>query len=192
MEPRRCRAHGGPGTRAARYSRRGSPTEVSDVPSPLPRYRACLWYGAAYTGVFVLVAVGRLLLMEDTGSVSLMDAAAVIPGLFFAYAAGCVFALPLVWTLRRFRMNPRVPIALWLLPFPFRLSAACSEACSARPASCYWEGRPSWPRSAWPLSSRRSGRDSARERRAAEPASGSERPICTEHQMELRGTVWNG
>ena len=87
-------------------------------PSPLPRYRACLWYGAAYTSVFVLVAVGRLLLMEDTGPLSLMDAAAVIPGLFFAYAAGCVFALPLVWTLRRFRMNPRVPIALWFVAVP--------------------------------------------------------------------------
>ena len=87
-------------------------------PSQLPRYRACLWYGAAYTSVFVVVALGRLLLMEDM-SVSLMDAAALIPGLFFAYAAGCVFALPLVWALRRFRMNPRVPIALWFVAVPF-------------------------------------------------------------------------
>ena len=86
-------------------------------PSPLPRYRACLWYGAAYTSVFVLVALGRLILME-TASVSPMDAAALIPGLFFAYAAGCVFALPLVWTLRRFRMTPRVPIALWFVAVP--------------------------------------------------------------------------
>ena len=86
-------------------------------PSPLPRYRACLWYGAAYTSVFVLVALGRLILME-TASVSPMDAAALIPGLFFAYAAGCVFALPLVWTLRRFRMSPRVPIALWFVAVP--------------------------------------------------------------------------
>ena len=87
-------------------------------PPQLPPYRACLWYGAAYTSVFVLVAVGRLLLMEDI-SVSRMDAAALIPGLFFAYAAGCVFALPLVWTLRRFRMNSRVPIALWFVAVPF-------------------------------------------------------------------------
>ena len=87
-------------------------------PPQLPPYRASLWYGAAYTSVFVLVAVGRLLLMEDI-SVSRMDAAALIPGLLFAYAAGCVFALPLIWTLRRFRMNARVPIALWFVAVPF-------------------------------------------------------------------------
>ena len=86
-------------------------------PPQLPPYRACFWYGAAYTSVFVVVALGRLLLMEDT-SVSLMDAAALISGLFFVYAAGCVFALPLVWTLRRFRMNRRIPIALWFVAVP--------------------------------------------------------------------------
>ena len=64
-------------------------------PPQLPPYRASLWYGAAYTSVFVLVALGRLLLMEDI-SVSRMDVAALIPGVFFAYAAGCIFALPLI------------------------------------------------------------------------------------------------
>ncbi len=42
----------------------------------------------------------------------------MIPGLLFAYAAGCIFALPLIWTLRRFRMNPRVPIVLWIVAVP--------------------------------------------------------------------------
>lgn len=84
----------------------------------LPAYRTSLWYGAAYASVFVVVALGRLLLFEDAGPLSLGDAAAVVPGLFFAYAAGCLFALPLIWTLRRFRMSPRIPILLWAAAVP--------------------------------------------------------------------------
>lgn len=83
-----------------------------------PAYRASLWYGAAYASVFVVVAFGRLLLMENAGPRSLADAAAVIPGLLSAYAAGCVFALPLIWTLRRFRMSPRIPMLLWSAAVP--------------------------------------------------------------------------
>ena len=86
---------------------------------PQPRsYRACFTYGAAYTGVFVVVAVGRLLLMEDVGPLSAGDAAALAGGLVFAYAAGCIFALPLIWTLRRFRMSPRIPILFWSAAVP--------------------------------------------------------------------------
>lgn len=47
-----------------------------------------------------------------------MDLAALIPGLVVAYAAGCVFALPLTWTLRRFRMSPRIPILFWSAAVP--------------------------------------------------------------------------
>ena len=83
-----------------------------------PAYRSSLWYGAAYASVFVVVALGRLLLMEDAGPLSFADAAAAIPGLFFAYAAGCLFAVPLIWTLRRFRMSPRIPILLWSAAAP--------------------------------------------------------------------------
>ena len=87
--------------------------------SPQPRrYRACLGYGAAYTGVFIVVAVGRLLLMEDVGPLSIGDAAALILGLVFAFAAGCIFALPLIWTLRRFSMSPRIPILFWYAAVP--------------------------------------------------------------------------
>lgn len=87
--------------------------------SPRPRsYRACFAYGAAYTGVFVAVALGRLLLMEDVGPRSAGDAAALAGGLLFTYAAGCVFALPLIWTLRRFRMSPRIPILFWSAAVP--------------------------------------------------------------------------
>ena len=89
------------------------------MPASQPRrYRACLGYGAAYTGVFIVVALGRLLLMEDVGPLSLGDANALILGLLFAFAAGCVFALPLIWTLRRFRMSPRIPILLWSAAVP--------------------------------------------------------------------------
>lgn len=83
-----------------------------------PAYRACLRYGAAYTGVFVVVALGRLLLMEDVGPLSAGDAVALAGGLLFAYAAGCVFALPLIWTLRRFRMSPRIPVLFWAAAVP--------------------------------------------------------------------------
>ena len=87
--------------------------------SPQPRsYRACLAYGAAYAGVFAAVALGRLLLMEDVGPLSIGDAAGLVGGLVFAYAAGCVFALPLIWTLRRFRMSPRIPILFWAAAVP--------------------------------------------------------------------------
>ena len=87
--------------------------------SPGPRrYRACLGYGAAYAGVFAVVALGRLLVMEDAGSPSLGDTAALIVGLLFAFTAGCVFALPLIWTLRRFRMSPRIPILFWSAAVP--------------------------------------------------------------------------
>ena len=83
-----------------------------------PAYRACLRYGAAYTGVFIVIALGRLLLMEDMGPPSAGDAVALAGGLLVAYAAGCVFALPLIWTLRRFRMSPRIPILFWSAAVP--------------------------------------------------------------------------
>jgi len=96
----------------------GLPAEAP-MTSPQPRsYRACLAYGAAYTGVFVAVAVGRLLLMEDVGALPVVNLATVIPGLVLAYAAGCLFALPLIWTLRRFRMSPRIPILFWSAAVP--------------------------------------------------------------------------
>lgn len=82
------------------------------------RYRACLGYGAAYAGVFVVVALGRLLFTENIGPLSAADAAAFAMGLLFAYAAGCIFALPLIWTLRRFRVDPRIPIVLWWTAVP--------------------------------------------------------------------------
>lgn len=89
------------------------------MPVPQPRsYRACLGYGAAYTGVFVVVALSRLVLMEDVGPLSVGDAVALVGGLLVAYAAGCVFALPLIWTLRRFRMGPRIPILFWSAAVP--------------------------------------------------------------------------
>lgn len=86
--------------------------------APPRRYRACLAYGAAYTVVFAVVALGRLLVMENVGPLSVGDAAALGGGLLFAYAAGCVFALPLIWTLRRFRMDPRIPILFWAAAVP--------------------------------------------------------------------------
>lgn len=99
--------------------RSGFLAKVLMAPPRKPRrYRACLAYGAAYTGVFVVVGLGRLLLMDDAGAFALVDLAAVIPGLVFAYAAGCVFALPLIWTLRRFRMSPRIPILFWSAAVP--------------------------------------------------------------------------
>ena len=88
------------------------------APPPPRSYRACLAYGAAYTAVFLVVALGRLLLMENVGPISVGDAAALGGGLLFAYAAGCVFALPLIWTLRRFRMSPRIPILFWAAAAP--------------------------------------------------------------------------
>ena len=96
-----------------------SPATESGMPDPPPRsYRACFAYGAAYTGVFAVVALGRLLVMEDGRPLSVGDAAALGGGLVFAYAAGCVFALPLIWTLRRFRMSPRIPILFWAAAVP--------------------------------------------------------------------------
>ena len=87
--------------------------------SPPPRsYRACFAYGAAYTGVFVAVALGRLLLLDDVGPPSAGDAVALGGGLLSAYAAGCVFAVPLIWTLRRFRMSPGIPILFWAAAVP--------------------------------------------------------------------------
>ncbi len=86
--------------------------------APPRSYRACLAYGAAYTVVFAVVALGRLLVMENVGPTPVGDAAALGGGLLFAYAAGCVFALPLIWTLRRFRMSPRIPIVLWSAAVP--------------------------------------------------------------------------
>ena len=87
-------------------------------PARPPPYRACFRYGAAYLGVFLVVAGGRLLLMEGAGLPPLEDAVALIPGLLVILAAGCVFALPLIWTLRRFRMSARVPILLWWAALP--------------------------------------------------------------------------
>ncbi len=86
--------------------------------APSRSYRACFAYGAAYTAVFVVIALGRLLVMEGVGPLSAGDAAALGGGLLFAYAAGCVFALPLIWTLRRFRMSPRIPILFWSAAVP--------------------------------------------------------------------------
>ena len=93
------------------------PAETPMAPPPRS-YRACLAYGAAYAAVFLVVALGRLLLMENAGPISVGDAAALGGGLLFAYAAGCVFALPLIWTLRRFRMSPRIPILFWAAAAP--------------------------------------------------------------------------
>ena len=83
-----------------------------------PPYRACFLYGAGYTAVFVLVAAVRLAVMEPAGSFSVGAAFGLISGLVFAYGAGCLFAVPLVWTLRRFRMSARVPILLWSAAVP--------------------------------------------------------------------------
>ena len=88
------------------------------APPQTRSYRACFVYGAAYTGAFVVIALGRLLLMEDVGPLSAGDAVGLAGGLAFAYAAGCVFALPLIWTLRRFRMDPRIPILFWAAAVP--------------------------------------------------------------------------
>lgn len=81
-------------------------------------YRASLRYGAAYTTVFLVVATVRLLWMGDMQPVSLPQAAALVSGLVLVYGAGCLFALPLIWTLRRFRMSPRIPLALWMAAVP--------------------------------------------------------------------------
>jgi len=86
--------------------------------SERPQYRASLRYGAAYTVVFLVVATVRFVWMEDAGPLSLPHAAALVSGLFLAYGAGCLFALPLIWTLRRFRMSPRIPVLLWTAAVP--------------------------------------------------------------------------
>ena len=89
------------------------------TPSPeRPPYRASLRYGAAYSAVFLVVATVRLLWMEDAQPVSLPHPAALVSGLVLAYGAGCLFALPLIWTLRRFRMSPRIPVLLWMAAVP--------------------------------------------------------------------------
>ena len=83
-----------------------------------PAYRASLRYGAAYAAVFVAVAAARLLWMEGAEPVALPHRTAPVSGLVFVYVAGCLFALPLIWTLRRFRMDPRIPVVLWMAAVP--------------------------------------------------------------------------
>lgn len=85
---------------------------------PAPGYRACFLYGAAYTAVFLLVATVRLLAMERAAPFSVAAAFGLSSGVVFAYGAGCLFAVPLVWTLRRFRMSPRIPVFLWAAALP--------------------------------------------------------------------------
>ncbi|MDE3262687.1 MAG: hypothetical protein OYL41_11980 [Acidobacteriota bacterium] len=60
----------------------------------------------------------RLLWMEDAQPVSLPHPVGLASGLVLAYGAGCLFALPLIWTLRRFRMSPRIPVLLWMAAVP--------------------------------------------------------------------------
>ena len=87
------------------------------MPGPaIPRYRAAFAYAAGYTAVFLVVAVLRL---SAEGPFPPPHLAALIPGLALVYGAGGVFALPLIWTLRRFRRSRKVPILLWWAAVPF-------------------------------------------------------------------------
>ena len=100
-------------------TRYGGRSAEPRMPAPeRPPYRASLGYGAAYTAVFLVVAAVRLLWMGGAGPVPLAPAAALVSGLALVYGAGCLFALPLIWTLRRFRMSPRIPLALWMAAVP--------------------------------------------------------------------------
>ena len=90
---------------------------------PTPRYRTALILGAGYAVVFVVFAVGRLLLLEGTR----MDFPAIgvlLMNLALVWAAGSISFLPLIWTLRRFRRSRWIPIVACTVAFPLSLIGA--------------------------------------------------------------------
>ena len=88
-----------------------------------PRYRTALILGAGYVVVFVVFAVVRLLLAEGV-RMDLPGIGMLLRDLALVWAAGTVSFLPLIWTLRRFRRSRWIPIAAYIVAFPFSLMGA--------------------------------------------------------------------
>ncbi len=91
--------------------------------TPTPRYRTALILGAGYIVVFVVVAIGRLLLLEGT-RMDLPATGVLLMNLALVWAAGSISFLPLIWTLRRFRRSRWIPIAACTVAFPLSLMGA--------------------------------------------------------------------
>ncbi|MCY3802102.1 MAG: hypothetical protein OXG46_11045 [Chloroflexi bacterium] len=85
-----------------------------------PRYRTALILGAGYVVVFVIFAVGRLLLAEGV-RMDLPTVGVLVMNLLLVWVAGTVSFLPLIWTLRRFRRSRLIPIVAYIVAFPFSL-----------------------------------------------------------------------
>ncbi len=91
--------------------------------SAIPRYRTALILGAGYVVVFVVFAVGRLLLVEGV-RMDLPAVGVLVMNLLLVWVAGTAAFLPLIWTLRRFRRSRLIPIAAYVVAFPFSLMGA--------------------------------------------------------------------
>ena len=85
-----------------------------------PRYRTALILGAGYVVVFVIFALGYLLLVEGI-RMDLPPIAVLLSNLALVWAAGTVSFLPLIWTLRRFRRSRWIPIVAYIVAFPLSL-----------------------------------------------------------------------
>ena len=85
-----------------------------------PRYRTAVILGAGYVAVFVVFAMGRLLLAEGV-RMDLPGIGMLLRDLALVWGAGTVSFLPLIWTLRRFRRSRLIPIVAYVVAFPFSL-----------------------------------------------------------------------
>ena len=88
-----------------------------------PRYRTAPILGAGYAVVFVIFAMGRLLLAEGV-RMDLPTFGVLLMNLLLVWVAGTVSFLPLLWTLRRFRRSRLIPIAAYIVAFPFSLTGS--------------------------------------------------------------------
>ena len=90
------------------------------IKTATPRYRTALILGAGYVVVFVIFALGYLLLVEGI-RMDLPPIAVLLSNLALVWAAGTVSFLPLIWTLRRFRRSRWIPIVAYIVAFPLSL-----------------------------------------------------------------------
>ena len=105
------------------------------------RYRTALILGIGYVVAFVGVSMIRFGWSAGL-SMALPDTASRVFNLVLLWLVGSLCFLPLIWTLRRFRISYWIPIIAYTIAFPFSLLGAILGGLFGPPGVFLYAGTP--------------------------------------------------